>query len=645
MQHTPHSHHPGGILHIGTTGDDIIHGGDNVADIRGWSGNDTLVGGLYGGSIAGGHGDDVIFAYGFGSINPERFQTHAFGDWGNDIFYLDMSRHPHDNFDFRFGHHVFGGDGNNQFIFSNVADGNQKVIGRIDDFDPSRDSIWVDGSRVDLYNPQDNVRFVQHLGQQWILIDNRILYALEGARHHSSTIPADGRNSESSEEDHFIYWPDEWANGVPRSADIQYDNPFNFVPVEYAPQTEHYENRFRPSANYFSGTERPDRIESTSLQGQQLLGLGGDDYIFGNRGNDTIHGGDGNDHIDGYHGHDIIFGGFGNDTINGGKGHDLIDGGLGDDIIAGGSDNDTIHGGPGDDKLFGGSEDDLLIGGDGDDHLYGGPGNDFLQGGAGHDILWGGGGNNTLLGGVGSDTLHGGQGDDLLRGGLGRDRLWGGLGNDTLEGGLGDDMLHGGPGHDRLLGGIGNDTLTGGLGNDTIDGGVGRDRIFGGSGHDRIVGGEGNDALYGEDGDDALFGGDGNDILYGGPGNDILRGGRGEDTLHGGHGSDQFYGGRGADMFVFSSRHDSRPGANRDSILDFETGIDKLNLEGLSNDISMFGRHALTFSSSGPSAYSVWVNQELRGATLRVDLDGDSRSDFSIWLENVGNLSQEDLIL
>lgn len=628
MGQTSHSHHhPGSALLIGTTGDDFIHGGNGVADIHGWSGNDTLYGGLHGGSIAGGHGDDVIYAYGFGSMHPERFQTHAFGDWGIDTFYMDLSRHHHDIHDLRFGHHVFGGHGADNFILSNLAAGDQRIVGRIDDFDPTQDAIWVDNIQVDLHSPPDNVRIVQHLGQQWILIDSRILFALEGARHRSAEIRADGRNADAFEEDHFIYWPEEWANGVPKTADVQYENPVNFVPAHFLSLNESYGHHFSPSTDIFSGTEQADRIESSSHHGQHLSGLGGNDFIFGNRGGDTIHGGNGDDYIDGHLGHDAIFGENGNDTIDGGKGHDLIYGGAGDDVIVGGSDNDTIYGGTGNDIIFGGSEDDLLFGGSGDDLLYGGPGNDRLHGGPGQDIHWGGAGNDTLWSGDGHDTLYGGSG------------------HDELFGGAGNDLLFGGPGNDTLHGGEGNDVMFSGLGNDTIFGGSGKDTLYGREGDDVMFGGLGDDTLYGGLGNDALNGGDGNDVLFGGPGNDIIRGGLGQDTLHGGVGTDRLYGGLGADTFIFSSRHDSRPGAGRDSILDFESGIDKIDLSRFDAYVEVPGHQPLVFSSAGPASHSVWLNYEPNGASLRADLNGDGRPDFAVWLSDVSHMTEFDFSL
>lgn len=79
----------------------------------------------------------------------------------------------------------------------------------------------------------------------------------------------------------------------------------------------------------------------------------------------------------------------------------------------------------------------------------------------------------------------------------------------------------------------------------------------------RTIGGDGADTLTGTAGDDILIGGGGNDMLSGGAGRDILVDGAGSDSLRGG---------AGADLFVLT------PDGEVDTILDFEPGIDRLDL-------------------------------------------------------------------
>lgn len=653
MDHSS-SPYPGAPVLIGTTRDDTLHGGGGVADIRGWAGDDVLSGGIRGGSVAGGHGNDVIFTYGFGSTRPEQFQTHAFGDWGNDTFYLDLSRHPGDTFEFRFGHHVFGGQGADKFCFSNLGGGNQRIIGRIDDFDASQDSIWINNARIDLNNLPENVRLVEHLGQKWILINNRALFALEGARHKSPTIDGDGRNSEASEENHFIYWPEEWRDGVPASADVAYVDPVNFVPLRFLPENRLYDHIFKPQDYNFTGTDLADRIEGSPDHGQIISSGSGNDFAFGNRGDDTLMGGSGHDQLDGYHGHDELHGGAGHDIIDGGKGHDRIFGGHGNDVIAGGSDNDTVHGGNGKDIIFGGTEQDLLRGEAADDVLHGGDGNDSLYGGVGHDKLHGNSGDDVLWGDDGDDKLLGDDGDDALYGASDNDSLWGAAGNDKLYGGAGEDWLHGGYGWDSISGSIGNDTILGHGGNDRLSGGTGSDRIHGGAGADLLQGSGGNDQLLGDGGNDRLYGGTGRDLinggvgsdrLSGGLGNDTIRGGSGNDVISGGGGADQLFGGSGHDNFVFTSHVDSRPGASIDMIRDFTAGEDKLDLSALDADLGRLGNQTLRFSSSGPADNAIWAASGRAGTYVRADLDGDGQQDFAFLVADVEHLQKADFIL
>jgi len=83
---------------------------------------------------------------------------------------------------------------------------------------------------------------------------------------------------------------------------------------------------------------------------------------------------------------------------------------------------------------------------------------------------------------------------------------------------------------------------------------------------DTMKGTKSGDKLRGTDGADSLLGKGGNDKLWGNAGDDSLVGGAGDDTL---------WGGEGADAFVYT-------GAGRDRIMDFETGIDTIDLSGWS---------------------------------------------------------------
>jgi VCBS repeat-containing protein len=64
----------------------------------------------------------------------------------------------------------------------------------------------------------------------------------------------------------------------------------------------------------FNGTKHAETINGTA----------GDDFIFGENGNDVLNGAAGNDTIDGGNGSDTLSGGAGNDTLDGGNGQDTV---------------------------------------------------------------------------------------------------------------------------------------------------------------------------------------------------------------------------------------------------------------------------------------------------------------------------------
>ena len=87
-----------------------------------------------------------------------------------------------------------------------------------------------------------------------------------------------------------------------------------------------------------------------------------------------------------------------------------------------------------------------------------------------------------------------------------------------------------------------------------------------------INGNNGFDTIYAGEGNDAVRGGADSDLIYGGLGNDNLFGDTGFDVIFGGAGNDKLTGGGDADVFVFCA------GDGSDTILDFEAGVDKVDL-------------------------------------------------------------------
>ncbi|WP_147115177.1 calcium-binding protein [Tateyamaria sp. syn59] len=440
-------------------------------------------------------GDDYIEV-----SNPFRGQVHVFAGTGDDHIMMDMSRPSGPQTSFsgdkqspdalaRHGHHVYGGDGADVFEFRSPFEAKNYVIGRIDDFDPSRDQIRIDGRTIDFDNLPTGVQIIRHLDQQWLKIGDRVFYALEGAR-----LEQDG-----SEERHFIWLPDAWRSGVPDHTRSTYSDPENFVPYDHYKSFLSGLNVVEKSSPTTEGTERGD-------------------YIFSDKGASS------SDVIRGRGGHDVIHANTGEDEIYGGNGRDLIAGGLDDDLI---------HGGSGADKIWGGDQNDRLYGNSGSDRIWGGNGHDHLSGGSGHDVLIGGGGNDRY-------HLHDAHDEIVEEKGAGYDTVRVTFGYDLAEH-VERLILTGG----ANAWGTGNsikNVVKGNSGNNVLDGGHGSDRIYGNNGSDTIRGGTGGDWLYGNGH---------NDRLRGQSGNDILHGGWGADRLDGGFGSDELHGGSGADAFVF----------------------------------------------------------------------------------------------
>lgn len=123
------------------------------------------------------------------------------------------------------------------------------------------------------------------------------------------------------------------------------------------------------------------------------------------------------------------------------------------------------------------------------------------------------------------------------------------------------------------------DQISGMGGHDYLYGHGGDDWLYGGSGDDHIQGGADNDHLYGEEGRDTLLGQGGDDFLDGGDGDDTLLGGPGTDDLTGGSGADRFQWAR-SDANANLLHLDPAV----DTITDFETGIDKIDISHFDAD-------------------------------------------------------------
>jgi VCBS repeat-containing protein len=405
--------------------------------------------------------------------------------------------------------------------------------------------------------------------------------------------------------------------------------------------------------------------------------------LNGNNGADSLTGSDFNDSITGGAGADEINAGAGDDTISGGSGANVIRAGSGNDTITLGIDVEDVRGEAGNDTVIGGANvttADVLAGGDGTDVLTlnaGGNATTTLDYSANNNANAG---NFTgferitvaagaeAISNVGADTLPTindytltlvddnvaaastltvdasalrtaiitnfvdgeiGGGNDVANGAENLNLNASGLTGTravSVIGGADADTVAGGAGADTIAGNAGDDVLTGNGGNDVLTGGAGADQLSGGDGNDDLMGEADNDVLTGAAGSDTLNGGDGNDDLSGGDAADTLVGGAGNDTLAGGEGVDRLTGDAGSDTFVFTTATGST-GASFDTITDFVTGSDKINVTLTGDlDINVSGFAAVSSFNDGLVSLSLAKGDAFYSSAdgkLYVDVDGN----------------------
>lgn len=306
----------------------------------------------------------------------------------------------------------------------------------------------------------------------------------------------------------------------------------------------------------------------------------------------------------------------------------------------------------------------------------------YVNAGMGADTIQGGLGNDFLVGGAGNDALNGNAGNDSFIGGAGDDAVLGRSGNDTLIFNVvtdGSDRANLGSGLDRVnVAGtgvsqvrltftsaeVGNNAAidSNGMANQdgdlavrlqaedstgTLTGAVSRlddegitfvsttpvmtfdvrDLVSGvarGDGFSVVqLGTFGNETITHSTETRAVYvnAGMGNDNLIGGAANDFLVGGGGSDAFNGGMGNDSLIGGGGADSFDF------RAGSGDDTILDFVSGTDRINLRALNID-----RDDVTVAVVGSDTF------------ITGDSDGNGNIDFTIRLVNTTSFADSDLV-
>ena len=672
------------LSYDGSSGNDLVIGGEAVDTLKGAGGNDFLYGLEGGDDLEGGAGNDYLA--GGGGTDIYRF-------FSNDSASVTVDR-------------IIDSDGSGQIWFDGaIVVGGQRTS----------EHAWLDSTGklkltfldngygqgtlvIDVIDTHDSIRV-----QDWALGDLGITLGGE--------VPASNGSQMSNEDDLF------GSNGNNTGDDS------------------------------VSGLGGNDGLEG-GAGNDYLDGGAGNDLMLGGTGDDVLLGGDGNDYIyDGYEqadfrqlsttpdpdtgrseqdrfedevaelgaavldrgkawymahvihapgwsllnpngtpsGNDTIDAGNGNDTVVAGDGNDTILGGAGNDRLVGGYDNDVIFGEGDDDVISGDYHDaanaqyavgwrhsdqanangnDVIDGGAGNDSVSGNGGNDVLAGGDGDDRIWGRGlaspadGDDAdadfIDGGADNDELVGDDGNDVILGGTGDDFIWGDNrkagtrhGNDNIDAGAGDDFASGDGGDDFIDGGSGADMLSGDSAD--LDGSLhGRDLIHGGADNDVINGNGGNDTLFGDDGDDTLIGdrasneslaaayhgndyldgGAGNDLLFGDGGDDQLEGGSGDDELQGGDGNDGLEGGLGKDRLFGEAGNDTLSGGEGDDEMYGGAGDDRLIGGGGDDTVVAGDGNDVLYGDDGNDILDGEAgNDRIYGGAGNDTIDGDDGDD------------------
>ena len=144
-------------------------------------------------------------------------------------------------------------------------------------------------------------------------------------------------------------------------------------------------------------------------------------------------------------------------------------------------------------------------------------------------------------------------------------------------------------------------------------------------------------------GNDTLNGAAGNDTLNGAAGNDVINGNAGDDLITGGIGSDNLTGGLGNDTFIYTATAESPVGNTRDTISDFNTLLDKINVAAIDANTTLANDQAFTFI--GAANFSALGQVRYAGGIVQFNNTGNNNADMEILLTGNPNLTAGGFIL
>lgn len=311
----------------------------------------------------------------------------------------------------------------------------------------------------------------------------------------------------------------------------------------------------------------------TALAGNdEIYGFGGNDQIIAGTGNDTIYGGDGDDNIQPGAGDDKVYGEGGNDTIYLSAGADIEDGGEGTDTIIFGPDQTTL---PVTINLDTGRYHFTSQIASVTQNLF--SIENITSEGAADLTVYDTSGVNVITTNTGNDTVHSKGGNDTITTGSGNDTVYLGSGTYTVDLGAGDDIVY--------------LTTTA----SSIDGNTGTDeaivRAFDGFVDvyvdlqfstyfvpSKLTAQDGMEVSL-QNFEKVTVDGNVEATMLGTSGADTLTGNAGADVITGRAGADTLTGGSRSDRFVFNSGDTGITEATADTITDFSTGTDKIDVD------------------------------------------------------------------
>lgn len=428
------------------------------------------------------------------------------------------------------------------------------------------------------------------------------------------------------------------------------------------------------NTDFSYGSEVPGIVAGTALANTALdqwddpLGDRGIDSVFeieavvGSPFDDVIIGGTEHNFLEGMEGDDQIYGGdVEGDNLVGGPGNDYLDGqggawdtawyfmwnGSGGGVTVNLSTGTTTEDG------FGG-QDTLVnienVEGSGyDDHITGDANNNFLRGNDGNDII---------NAGAGDDGVNGDGGDDQIDGGAGNDFIDASPGADQTDGGADWDIYNFNPNVGTTQGAVvslagtadANGYFT--IANNGF-GGTGLiknvEGLWGTDYNDSFTGDDNDNELQGFVGDDILIGNGGNDQLFGMDDNDTLNGGDGDDILDGGENNDNLTGGAGSDQFRFIRKtwDGNLVSFGEDVIEDFDINADILDLYNVPEFTSLDAILAATTDGGSDAVIAFDTVDQGITETNSITLKNINKADFqnmNIWIAPIQGTEGNDVL-